>query len=306
MNRRRFTRYTALSAIAPFFNSLSPLALEDENVTRITILHTNDVHSRIDPFPMDGSRNEGQGGVAKRAVLIEQIRDRSDHVLLLDAGDIFQGTPYFNMFGGELELKLMTSLRYDAATMGNHDFDAGLDGFEKQLIHADFPFIISNYDFKDTVLNGRTSTNRVFEMDDIRLGIYGLGIELEGLVPQSLYGQTQYRDPIGAAKNYELFLKRELGCDYVICLSHLGYRYRDQQVSDVVLASETYHTDLIIGGHTHTFMREPHIELNKAGNPVLINQVGFAGILLGKIDLYFEKSRKRRKYLSGDNMLVGQ
>ena len=294
MNRRNFIRTSSAMMAAFPLNNLPFGALQSDEVFQLTIMHTNDVHSRIDPFPLDGSRNEGQGGVARRKVLIDKIRNEGQECLLLDAGDIFQGTPYFNLFGGELEVKLMSQLGYDAATMGNHDFDGGMDGFDKQLIHADFPIIISNYDFNDTLLNGKTQSYKIWDYGEIKVGLYGLGIELEGLVPQNLYGQTRYQDPLSVATKMESHLKRELQCDYVICLSHLGYKYDHATVSDVVLAQNTRHTDLIIGGHTHTFMREPHIEANKDGKEVIINQAGFGGILLGRIDLFFEKGSRRK------------
>lgn len=303
MNRRTFLRNSTFSVAGFYLNTLPVSALSSNEILQLTILHTNDVHSRIEPFPEDGGRNAGQGGVAKRASLIKQIRKDSPHTLLLDAGDIFQGTPYFNQFGGELEIELMSQMGYDAATMGNHDFDAGIDGFLKQLHRADFPFITSNYGFKDTPLYGRTVTNKVFDFGDIRVGLYGLGIELRGLVASELYLDTVYFDPVETAVRYEQFLKYEMKCDYVICLSHLGFRYSSDKVSDIKLAQNTGETDLIIGGHTHTFMQEPHIEKNLKGQPVIINQVGFAGIMLGRLDIYFEQKRKRR-FIKSHNAVV--
>jgi 5'-nucleotidase len=274
-----------------------------DDIVHLTILHTNDVHSRIEPFPDDGSRNSGQGGAAKRASLINSVRDEVDHMLLFDSGDIFQGTPYFNLFGGELEMRLMTQMGYDAGTMGNHDFDAGIDGFDKQLVHCDFPFIVSNYNFENTPLQGKIKPYKIWNIQDVRIGVYGLGIELDGLVPTTLYGETQYMDPIAAAQKYEAILKGDLKCDYVICLSHLGYRYRDNKVSDVILAQQTSFTDIILGGHTHTFMKEPHVETNAVGQPTFINQAGFAGIMMGRIDLTFEKN-KSRKNLNSNNQII--
>ncbi|HVU94688.1 MAG TPA: metallophosphatase [Puia sp.] len=258
---------------------------------RITILHTNDVHSRIEPFPMDGSANQGLGGVARRAALIRKIRSEEKNVLLLDAGDIFQGTPYFNLFGGELEMKLMSEMGYDAATMGNHDFDNGLEGFAKQLPHARFPILVANYDFTGTLLRDRTLPYTVFKRDGIRIGVFGLGIELKGLVDQKNYGQTVYLDPIQKAIETAAILRDRHRCHLVICLSHLGYRYEDDKVSDRVLAAQTRGIDLIIGGHTHTFMPQPEDVPNLDGHPTTINQVGWAGINLGRIDYTFHRGR---------------
>lgn len=293
MDRRSFLRNTAYTSIVlssgTFPLMASPFAPE---ITKLTILHTNDVHSRIDPFPMDGSKNEGLGGAAKRASLIKKIRSEEKNVLLFDAGDIFQGTPYFNFFGGELEMKLMSEMGYDAATIGNHDFDLGVDGLEKQLIHANFPLLTCNYDFSDTVLNGKTQPYKIFKKDGIKIGVFGVGIELNGLVPASLYKGTIYKDPLVEAENTSKFLKEQKMCDFVICLSHLGYKYNENKVSDQVLASASSHIDLILGGHTHTFLNTPDRVVNKANKPVIISQVGWAGIVLGRLDIYFERNKK--------------
>jgi 5'-nucleotidase len=252
---------------------------------------------------MDGSRNEGLGGTARRAVMLDKIRAKEDHVLLFDAGDIFQGTPYFNLFGGELEMKLMTEMKYDAATMGNHDFDAGIDGFEKQMKHADFPFIVSNYNFNDTVLDNKISKYKIFEVEELKIGVLGIGIELNGLVPSSLYKETRYEDPIEKANQTASFLRNELHCDYVLCLSHLGYQYRDDKISDIILAQNSDDIDLIIGGHTHTFMRNADIRRNRKGKEVIVTQAGWAGILLGHVEIHFERSKKR-KCITCKNTLV--
>jgi 5'-nucleotidase len=265
-----------------------------DEIVKLTILHTNDVHSRVEPFPMDGSRNQGLAGVARRSALIKKIRAEEKNVLLLDAGDIFQGTPYFNFYGGELELKLMSEMGYDASTMGNHDFDNGLDGFLKQMPHAKFPFLCANYDFSNTILKDRTIPYKVFNKGDLKIGVFGLGIELSGLVEKKNYGETVYKDPVAKANEYASLLKNDLKCDLVICLSHLGYKYQEEKISDRVLAQSTKNIDLIIGGHTHTFMDRPEILKNKEEKETQIFQVGFAGINLGRIDYFFEKKRNKK------------
>jgi len=304
IQRRRFLKQT-LGGSFLLATSSFPLSAFDNDpaITKLTILHTNDVHSRIDPFPMDGSRNEGMGGAAKRMEMIKNIRAKEKNVLLLDSGDIFQGTPYFNFFAGELEMKLMTEMRYDAATMGNHDFDAGIDGFHKQMPHAQFPFIVSNYNFDDTILNGKVSKYKILEIDGLKIGLIGLGIELNELVPEKLYKDTVYEDPIAKAEHYGRLFKEDMACDYVICLSHLGYKYNEEKVSDVILAENTSYLDLILGGHTHTFMRKPDIRKNKKNKEVVINQAGWAGILLGQVNVYFEKNKKG-KCMSCKNSFV--
>ena len=292
-NRRQFLQRSSVAgaslAIPGWINSL---ALIKGEVTNLVILHTNDVHSRVEPFPKDGSRYAGFGGAALRASLIEKIRSENEHVLLLDAGDIFQGTPYFNFYLGELDIKLMSAMQYDATTMGNHDFDAGLENFEKQIReHASFPVIISNYDFSDNIMHNRYVPRKIFQKGNIKIGVTGVGIEMEGLVPQNLYGNTRYIDPITKATEQADILKHDEKCDYVICLSHLGYKYDRGKVSDITLAQNSRSIDLIIGGHTHTFMDQPDYLRNKEGKHVIIHQVGWAGIRLGRIDVSFEKNK---------------
>lgn len=294
INRRNFIKAGGMVGAAFALNLNSFDSFANGRLQKLTILHTNDVHSRIEPFPMDGSRNQGLGGTARRSALIKKIRAEQENVLLLDAGDIFQGTPYFNKYGGELEMKLMTAMGYDATTLGNHDFDNGVEGFYKQLPHANFDVLISNYDLKNTALQNSTKPYKVFKKAGLKIGVFGIGIQLKGLVDPKNYGETQYLDPITKANEIASRLKNELHCDLVICLSHLGYRYRDKTVSDQVLAASTRNIDLIIGGHTHSFLDVPEDVKNLDGKITTINQVGFAGINLGRIDYYFEPFKDKK------------
>jgi len=281
--RREFIKKGGLGVLG--FSLLPQISFAQQGDVKITILHTNDMHSHIHPFT--SGRNKGLGGMAQRAGLINSIRAQEDHVLLLDAGDIFQGTPYFNFYGGELEFKLMSKIKYDAATLGNHDFDNGLEGLKKQLPHANFPFLIVNYDFTDTILKNEFKPYKVFNKGGIKIGVFGIGIELDGLVPKNLYGNTIYQDPVEKANYYASLLKKKEKCDLVICLSHLGFKYETNKISDVKFAGQTRDIDLIIGGHTHTFLKKPAKQLNLDGKEILINQVGWAGINIGKIDFHF-------------------
>ncbi|MCC7453767.1 MAG: metallophosphatase [Crocinitomix sp.] len=286
MERRQFVKNMAFGGAS--LVSLSSAGWLEER-TKLTILHTNDTHSQIDPFPINHPKYPGLGGIERRKKLIDRIRSEERNVLLLDAGDIFQGTPYFNIHGGELELKLMSQLGYDAATMGNHDFDGGIDGFDRVLKHANFPFLCANYNFDNTVLKGKTKPYQIFYKDHLKIGIFGLGVELDGLVSPALFKETRYSDPLQKAQEIATQLKKDEKCNLVICLSHLGYIPRLNKMCDTVLATETSNIDLILGGHTHTFMEKAEIHKNKIGQPVLINQVGFAGLVLGRIDFYFNK-----------------
>jgi len=293
MQRRHFIKQTAAASALLAAGSFGLSAFSSNPKKKhITILHTNDTHSRLDPFPEDDARFPNKGGIARRATLVENIRKENPNTLLLDAGDYFQGTPYFNFYGGELELKCMSMLNYDAATIGNHEFDNGLDGFLAQLTHANFPIISSNYDFTNTVLNGFVKKHITLEKDGIKIGIFGLGIKLEGLVTKKLYHETNYYDPIEIAQDVTKTLRDEENCDLVICLSHLGHTYKHDKVSDKKLAAATSGIDLILGGHTHTFLPKPEIVQNKENKEVLINQVGFGGINLGRIDFYFEEKER--------------
>ncbi len=290
MQRRDFIKQTAAASALVAVSSYGLTAFSNAPHKRhLTILHTNDTHSHIEPFPESDPRNANRGGVARRATIIEQVRKENPNTLLLDAGDIFQGTPYFNFFGGELEFRLMSMLGYDAATIGNHEFDNGIDGLHAQLPHANFDLVCSNYDFKNTVMNGKVKPYRIINKDGIKIGIFGLGVELDGLVNKNMYKETQYLDPIEITQEMVRILKEENRCELVVCLSHLGYEYKHDKVSDMKIAQATSGIDLIIGGHTHTFLPTPTIVKNKDGKDMLINQVGFGGINLGRIDFYFDE-----------------
>ncbi len=304
-NRRKFLQQTALAAGSLLASKSIFAGIGDINdVTKLTILHTNDVHSRLEPFPMDGGKNQGLGGVAARGELINKIRNEQsssesfdgfrsvdDNVLVLDAGDIFQGTPFFNIYKGEPEIKAMSAMGYHAATIGNHDFDGGLENLATQLQFANFPLLVCNYDFSNTPMEFKTQPYKIFKKGKIKIGVTGLGIQPKGLVPDALAGNTKYLDPVENLNRIASKLKKNEGCDMVVCLSHLGYKYKEEpnRMCDIILAKESENVDLIIGGHTHTFMDAPDVVKNKSGNDTIINQVGWAGIVLGRLDFEFSK-----------------
>ncbi len=287
-NRRDFLRYMfGASFMMAGLTALPNEILTKKGISKLTILYTNDQHSRIEPFPDNDPKYPNQGGFARRAALIKKIRGEEKNILLLDAGDIFQGTPYFNFYSGELEYKLMSQMGYDAVTLGNHDFDLGIDNIIKQMPHANFSFVNANYDFTDTALNNKILPYKIFHKDGVKIGVFGVGIELAGLVDKKLYGNTKYNDPIAEAKKTAELLKLNKKCDYVICLSHLGYSYPGKKVSDQDLSTQTSSIDLIIGGHTHTFLDAPQQMSNFDKKPVYVTQVGWAGIWLGRLDVFF-------------------
>ena len=296
MNRRKFIYNSSLASLSVM--GLNSCNLNSRNL-KITILHTNDVHSQIEPFASDHNQYPNKGGFARRASLFKEIRDLNPNTLIFDAGDIFQGTPYFNFFQGDLELGLMKKMGYNAATMGNHEFDAGLKTLKQNIINNNFQFISSNYDFTNTELEGLVDEYKIYKKEGVKIGVFGLGIELKGLVNPLLFKETKYNDPLDVAKDMTYKLKFEKGCDLIICISHLGHQYQIDKISDTKLAKLTSNIDLIIGGHTHTLLKEPLILNNSLGKEVIINQVGSSGVFVGRIDFNFINN-----YILSDKSLV--
>lgn len=304
MNRRIFIK-NSVAGVAGFSLLSTPLnLLSKTDFVTLTILHTNDIHCHIEPFSGDNEKFSGRGGLARISEMVKRTKAENKNTLLFDAGDMFQGTAYYNYFKGELMLQLMSAVGYNAGTIGNHEFDDGLKGIADSLHTAEFPIICSNYDFSNTELAGKFPRWKIFENDGIKTGVYGLGIELKGLVSEKNIGNTVYNDPIQTALEMESFLKNDKKCDLVVCLSHLGISYKNDKVSDMVLAAETSMTDLIIGGHTHTYLPEPILEKNKAGKQVVINQASWGGMVLGRIDFVFERSKKNKEIAFSNNITV--
>ncbi len=286
ISRKEFLRRTSLLAagsILPFrVASASSIISRADN---ITILYTNDTHSRLDPFPTNAKEFAGLGGIARRASLIKKIRADQKNVLLLDAGDVFHGTSWFEVYGGSVDFKLMTEMNYDAMAIGNHEFDRGPDGFAEVADQAGFPFLAANYIVRNTPMAPFIQRQIVKEFDGFRIGIFGLGIEFEGVIDRSLTGSVRAADPIRNAIQITRFLKESMRCDYIICLSHLGYHYLDSRVDDYEIAHSVDDIDLIIGGHTHTFLDAPTVIQKESGKSVYITQMGHGGVRLGRIDL---------------------
>lgn len=282
MERRLFLQQTGVVAGAAMVAPSLISAKKKPN--KLVILHTNDTHSNIDPFPVNHPKFPNMGGVSRRASLIQSIRDQEEHVLLLDAGDIFQGTPYFNKFKGVLEMKTMAAMNYDIVTLGNHDFDIGMEAYKSALSHASFQVVNANYELSSTPLEEVVKPYTIIRKAGFKIGVFGVGVDLQGLVPNENWKGLTYQDPIAAAQKQADALRKE-GCDVVICLSHLGYEYKTNQVSDKVLAASTHGINVIIGGHTHTFLEDMQEFKNKEGKAVFVNQVGYGGLKLGRIDI---------------------
>ncbi len=300
MERRLFLQRTGVLAGVAL---VSPsLMSAKKKSTKLVILHTNDTHSNIDPFPENHPKYANMGGVSRRASMVQKIRNEEENVLLLDAGDIFQGTPYFNKFKGVLEMKTMEAMKYDAVTLGNHDFDIGMEAYKNALTHASFKVVNANYSIENTPLNDVVLPNTILKKGGYKIGIFGLGVDLNGLVASNNWEGLKYNDPIQIAKEQVKQLRGK-GADIVICLSHLGYEYSTNQVSDQILAKETSGIDVIIGGHTHTFLNEISEVTNAEGKPVFINQVGYGGLILGRIDIELDHDSQNGAIVSNNTVL---
>lgn len=288
--RRTFLKQSVLAGSAFALTTFPEELFASGELVKLTVLHTNDMHCHFDPFPETDAEYAGKGGIVKLASIVEKAREENPNLLLVDSGDMFQGTPYFNYFKGDLIMKVMSKMGYEAGTIGNHEFDNGLGDILSAMKYASFPLVTSNYDFSETILAGKTQPHLILKKAGIKIGIYGLGIELSGLVSDQNFGKTRYLDPVETALKMEKFLKVEHSCDLVICLSHLGLAYEHSKISDKTLAPQTKYTDLIAGGHTHSFLEKPLELKNASGKTVLVNQAGWAALAIGKIDFVFDRS----------------
>ncbi len=291
-NRRAFLKQVAVGGSAASLGLLPKELFASGELVKLRVVHTNDMHYHLDPFPETDAEYPGRGGLVRLASIVARYRKENPDMLLLDAGDMFQGTPYFNYYKGDLIVKIMSQMGYDAGTLGNHEFDNGLEDILSAIQVAQFPIVSSNYDFSDTILAGKTSEFQILKKAGLKVGIYGLGIELDGLVSRLNYGKARYMNPLDVALKMEKKLKFEHKCDLVICLSHLGFSYEHDKISDTKLAPQTHHTDLFIGGHTHSFLDKPSVFKNAEGKPVVVNQAGWAALEIGKIDFIFDRSGK--------------
>ena len=288
ITRRTFLATSAaLGATAIAFprDLLKPSAAD----TVITILHTNDTHSQIDPLPPN-DKYAGKGGVARRATLVKRVRKENPNTLLIDAGDVLQGTPYFNFYKGEVEYKAMSAIGYDAGTLGNHEFDNGVEALAAALKFANFDIVSANYDVKGTALEGRVKPYVVKTVAGIRVGLFGLGISPAALITPANFKGITYIEPVIAAGDVVKKLRQEERCGLVVCMSHLGY-YEDGKRGDSFVASQVDGIDFIASGHTHTFMEQPVTQAQPCGAKTLIFQVGKSGIYVGRVDFTFRTGK---------------
>lgn len=255
---------------------------------KIVILHTNDTHSQVEPTEKSSLKTADMGGYARRMGIINKTRKEEKNVLLLDAGDFSQGTPYFNFFNGRIEVDALNRMHYDAVTLGNHEFDNGIDTLATILKAAKFPVISSNYDVKNTALKDLIQPYLILKRFGLRIGIMALNVQPKSLIIENNYRGLLYTEPIAVANQLALFLKTKKKCDVVICLSHLGSDATAKDVNDFQVARETRNIDVIIGGHSHTLL-ENASEKNLDGQKVVIAQMGKSGLYIGRIELEVEK-----------------
>ncbi|WP_455584123.1 bifunctional metallophosphatase/5'-nucleotidase [Bacteroides sp.] len=250
----------------------------------LTLLQTSDTHSRIEPIDDHAAdKYAGMGGFVRRATMLEQFRKNNPDVLLFDCGDFSQGTPYYNLFKGEVEVEMLNLMKYDAATIGNHEFDFGLENMARLFKMADFPIVCANYGVEGTVLEGLVKPYIILERDGLKIGVFGLGAKMEGLVQAEKCEGVTFKDPVLVADEIAAKLKDVEGCDAVVCLSHLGVK------EDEMLVHQTRNIDVVLGGHSHTFMQEPVIYPNIDGEDVPVSHTGKNGIFVGKVDLTFQR-----------------
>ena len=250
----------------------------------LTILHTNDTHSQVEALE-EGKRDEFCGGYTRRMGLIAQERKADPNLLVFDAGDFCQGTPYFNFYHGRIEIDAMNRMGYDAVMLGNHEFDNGVDTLAAILQGAQFPVVCANYDVKGSVLEGLVLPYTVICRQNVRIGVFGIGIDPAGLIAERNFAPLQYLDPIATAQDVANTLKNKEKCDVIVCLSHQGtHPSTEGKLSDVELVQATRNIDIIIGAHTHKTLTNIYIP-NLDGDSVFLAQMGKSGARIGKIQV---------------------
>jgi 5'-nucleotidase len=306
INRRRFlttsAAFGAAAIVSPLghrfpswegeFGIVAPI-LKPADETVITILHTNDTHSQIDPLPANDKKNPGMGGVARRATLVKRIRQSNPNTLLIDAGDVLQGTPYFNFYKGEVEYKAMSAIGYDVGTLGNHEFDNGVAALAAALKFANFDIVSANYDVQGTALEGRVKPYVVRTVGGLRIGLFGMGISPVALITPANFKGVTYNDPVASARTVVTTLREKEHCAMVVGMSHLGYYENPKpgEIGDSQVAAQVDGIDFIASGHNHTFMEKPVSVKQPSGQETLIFQVGKSGIYVGRVDFTFRSGK---------------
>ncbi|MBO4663901.1 MAG: metallophosphatase [Bacteroidaceae bacterium] len=267
------------------------LSVYAQDKVNLTVMHTNDTHSCIQPLNPNfkDTTIANKAGYARRKVYVDELRKQDADLLLFDCGDFSQGSTYYNLFKGEVEIKMMNLMKYDAATIGNHEFDYGLSNMERIFKMADFPIICSNYDFSKTILKDVVKPYTIIHRKGIKIGVLAVCTRLKGLVSQKNSGETVYLDPITEGNKIADYLKNEEKCDLVICLSHLGWKISGVDVEDESFIKASRNIDIVLGGHSHSYFERPETVINSEGKPVICNQMGKHGQWVGQLDVEMKK-----------------
>jgi 5'-nucleotidase len=283
MNRKKFIQLSSTLVAGSILNAHDLTASGIFGKQELVILHTNDFHSRFEPFPSSHKLWGDKGGISRLKTLIDQYRSQYKHILLLDSGDVWQGTAYFNVFKGHPELEWMKNVNYQATTIGNHDFDLGIDHLCELRKKYQTPTVLCNYQINHPGFKEIIQPYKIIETGKFKVGITGVAIDFEDLLPQKSYEGIIYQDPVEPLQMIVNELRNKHKCDLVIVLSHLGYQYDSDKIDDLKLAQKTEGIDAILGGHTHTFLEKPILVKNKMGKNTVVNQAGWAGLRLGKL-----------------------
>jgi 5'-nucleotidase len=256
----------------------------------LTILHTNDSHSCILPLSeqLADTMTAGRGGFLRRIALLKEERQKDPNLLLFDSGDFSQGSPYYTLFKGDVEIGQMNCMHYDAGTIGNHEFDFVLDNMARIFKEANFPIVCSNYGFDGTPLQGIVKPYTIIRRKGVRIGVLALCPKLDGLVDHKNYGSVEYQNPSEAANKWAAFLKQQKHCDLVICISHLGWT--NEVDADPYVIARSRNIDLVLGEHSHTYFRKLHYAKNLDGKEIPVDQNGKSGIFIGKMVLTLDKA----------------
>lgn len=279
-----------MKRISIFFIFVLAVSVVAKAQKQIVILHTNDTHSTIEPVSKFSKVTEaaGKAGCVRRATMVKQLREQNPDILLFDSGDFSQGSTFYTMYKGDVEVGLMNIMGYDAATIGNHEFDFGLDNLARLARQAKFPIVCSNCDFTGTPCQDVIKKYCVVVRDGVRIGVFGLTPKIEGLVMKENIAGVKYIDPIQATKEMVSVLRDKERCDIVVCLSHLGWKLAPEYIDDQVLISSTTGIDIVLGGHSHTYMKEMEWVDNAEGKSIPVDQNGKHGAFVGKITLKLE------------------
>ena len=268
---------------------LATMSASAKGPKKITVLHTSDTHSCILPLNKNlaDTMLADRGGFLRRIAMLKQERRKDPDLLLFDCGDFSQGSSYYTMFKGDVEVELMNRMHYDAVTIGNHEFDFGLDNMIRLFKMAEFPVVCSNYDFADTELKDIVKPYLVLKRQGVRIGVFALCPPLEGLVSRKNYGPLKFLDPVEVTDRMVDVLRNREKCDVVICLSHLGWEVSDYPDNELI--KRTSGIDLILGGHSHTYLETLGYETDKTGRQVPVDHEGKHAVFVGKIQLTLEK-----------------